>query len=387
MTKLLIAEDDQNIRLALRRIIPWQDNEITLCTDATNGRQVLEIVQKEHPDILLLDIQMPFLDGIQVAKILSEQHFEGEIIILSGHDEFAYAQAAIKYGVFEYLLKPCRPNDILECVLKCRDRIASSEKQKLLWRGMEQKYYLETEQQFKSRILSEEKEDLFAPPDHTKRDLLEFIRTGEAEQAEYCIQTLFRYLSGALYTKQAILNYLFTLFLPVVDLRAEHELLSDEILRCRDFRYLAQFQRLKEVQDLLQKLSRETAELCRSQFGGSLVIREALLYIKAHYNEDIELKKISDAIHITPAYLSVLFKKHVGMNYLDYLNRYRIDRASEDLAHSKKKIYQIARENGFKDEKYFSNVFKKIAGLSPSEYRTRYYKQNPADFPRSEPED
>lgn len=374
MTKLLIAEDDQNIRQALRQIIPWQQNDIQLCADATNGRQVLETVERDRPDILLLDIQMPFMDGIQVARRLHEKQFEGEIIILSGHDEFAYAQAAVKYGVFEYLLKPCRPGDILECVLACRRRILERRRQNTLVRSMEQPYYVETEQRFRARLLAGSPNDVFVPPDEPQRELLEAIRTGSPEQAGQFVWEIFRLISGGLYGRQHIINYLFSVFQAVVDLREEYEPLAEEALRCRDYRYISQYLTLREVQEQLRSLACSTAELRREQFRASPAIRETLLYLKTHYSEEIELKTLSSAVHITPTYLSVAFKKQVGMNYLEYLNRYRVSRAGEALAMTKKKIYQVARENGFKDEKYFSNVFKKFTGLSPSEYRANHYK-------------
>lgn len=254
----------------------------------------------------------------------------------------------MKYGVFDYLLKPCRPDDILECVSACRRRIAERRRQESLLRGIELPYYTETKQRFRARVLAGGANDSFAPPDELRRSLLEAIRNGDPKQAERSVEELFRFISGGLYGRQPVMNHLFSLFLAVVDLR--------------------------EVQQRLSELACDTAELYRGQLCASPVIREVMLYIKAHYSEEIELKMLSDTFHLTPAYLSAAFKKQVGMNYLEFMNRYRVSRAGKELAHTQKKIYQIARESGFRDEKYFSIVFKKFAGQSPSEYRASHYR-------------
>lgn len=280
----------------------------------------------------------------------------------------------MKYGVFDYLLKPCRPDDILECVSACRRRIAERRRQESLLRGIELPYYTETKQRFRARVLAGAANDSFVPPDELRRSLLEAIRNGDPKQAERSVEELFRFISGGLYGRQPVMNHLFSLFLAVVDLREECEPLTEEVLRWREYPYLSQFLSLREVQQRLSELACDTAELYRGQLCASPVIREVMLYIKAHYSEEIELKMLSDTFHLTPAYLSAAFKKQVGMNYLEFMNRYRVSRAGEELAHTQKKIYQIARESGFRDEKYFSIVFKKFAGLSPSEYRASHYR-------------
>lgn len=252
----------------------------------------------------------------------------------------------MKYGVFDYLLKPCRPDDILECVSACRRRIAERRRQESLLRGIELPYYTETKQRFRARVLAGAANDSFAPPDELRRSLLEAIRNGDPKQAERSVEELFRFISGGLYGRQPVMNHLFSLFLAVVDLREECEPLTEEVLRWREYPYLSQFLSLREVQQRLSELACDTAELYRGHLCASPVIREVMLYIKAHYSEEIELKMLSDTFHLTPAYLSAAFKKQVGMNYLEFMNRYRVSRAGKELAHTQKKIYQIARRVG-----------------------------------------
>src|SRR4029078_1230166 len=89
-----------------RDSVDWQAHGFDLCGEAPDGEIALPQVQATRPDVLITDIKMPFIDGLQLSKIVRERLPNTKIVILSGHDEFEYAQQAIKLGVTEYLLKP-----------------------------------------------------------------------------------------------------------------------------------------------------------------------------------------------------------------------------------------------------------------------------------------
>lgn len=102
-------------------------------------------------------------------------------------------------------------------------------------------------------------------------------------------------------------------------------------------------------------------------------IRIAKSYIAEHYREDISLSGVADIVNLSPVYLSRLFKKEEGINFLDYLNQYRIDIAKRMLKEEiKYSVMDIAEESGFSNTKYFSRIFKKCVGITPSEYRSRH---------------
>ena len=99
--------------------------------------------------------------------------------------------------------------------------------------------------------------------------------------------------------------------------------------------------------------------------------RRALDYIDQHYTEDIGVEQVAGAIGKTPNYFSSIFKQEVGIAFREYLNRYRIDRAREMIDQSDLLIYEIAEKVGYKDYTYFSQVFKKLTGKSPTSLRGR----------------
>ncbi len=114
--KLLVAEDEEIIRRGVIKYIQLHTDTFDAIYEAQDGQEALDTILKYEPDIVLLDIQMPKMDGITIMKKLAATKLKPLIVILSGYDEFQYAQSAVRYGAKDYLLKPVRASDILECL-------------------------------------------------------------------------------------------------------------------------------------------------------------------------------------------------------------------------------------------------------------------------------
>lgn len=106
MLKVLIADDERIVRKTLRLIGNWDKYEMELVGEAQNGIEVLEMIERLTPDILLLDMKMPGLSGNQILEQLTEKNKQIYVIVISGYDDFEYARIALKYGAIDYLLKP-----------------------------------------------------------------------------------------------------------------------------------------------------------------------------------------------------------------------------------------------------------------------------------------
>lgn len=104
--KVFFVEDEIITREGIRDNVDWRASGFEFCGDATDGEMALPLLRATQPDVLITDIKMPFMDGLQLSKIVREKMPRVKIIILSGHDEFEYAQKAIGLGVTDYLLKP-----------------------------------------------------------------------------------------------------------------------------------------------------------------------------------------------------------------------------------------------------------------------------------------
>lgn len=237
--KLLIADDEDTIRNGIAKYIQLHTDRFDKIYLASNGQEAVDIIFRDKPDIMFLDVQMPLKDGIEVMQEAKRADILPYTMILSGYDEFKYCQQALRLGAKEYLLKPVRSSDILQMVNRAAD-------------------------------------ELFGVP--------------------------------------------------------------------------------------------ETEEICRTEERNRLV-ELAREYVEEHYYENLMLADVAEKVGISPGYLSTLFQKQIAKGFVDYLNEVRIEHACTYLRQNLLKTYEIAYRVGFKDEKYFSKVFKKIRGQSPSEYR------------------
>lgn len=116
--KVFLVEDEIVAREGIRDNVDWQSAGFEFCGEAPDGEMALPLIQKIQPDVLITDIKMPFMDGLQLCRIVRQRMPWVKIIILSGHDEFNYAQTAVKLGVLEYLLKPVGVQDLNEVLRK-----------------------------------------------------------------------------------------------------------------------------------------------------------------------------------------------------------------------------------------------------------------------------
>ncbi|WP_214629255.1 response regulator transcription factor [Paenibacillus agaridevorans] len=131
---LMIVEDELRLRLGLANNIPWEEHGIEVVGLAANGVEALALAQRKRPDIMLIDVQMPEMDGLTLVRKLRERQEGGsllKLIILSGHDNFSFAQDAMASGVSQYLLKPAAEEEILGAVLEAARQLREEMEQ---WR-------------------------------------------------------------------------------------------------------------------------------------------------------------------------------------------------------------------------------------------------------------
>lgn len=126
---VFIVDDEVIVREGIRNKIDWDNSKYTLAGEAADGELALSMIQELKPDILITDIKMPFMDGLELSRIVKKLQPNIHIIILSGHDEFEYAKKAISIGVEDYILKPFSSTDLLGSMNRVADKIEKAEKQ------------------------------------------------------------------------------------------------------------------------------------------------------------------------------------------------------------------------------------------------------------------
>lgn len=164
MIKLMIVDDEIEIRKGISNKINWAGNGILVCGEAGNGREAIPIINETHPDILLVDVRMPIMNGLELVEYLSENRPDIKSIILSGFDDFSYARQALRLGVSEYLLKPCLPDQILETVLKVKTLVEKSNATKEMYNSLKIKLNEALpllKEKFLVRLIKGEQKNLF----------------------------------------------------------------------------------------------------------------------------------------------------------------------------------------------------------------------------------
>ena len=106
MYTIVVADDEEELRRAIIRRINWEEIGFQVVGEAENGVEALEMVSEKEPDLLLTDIRMPFISGVELARQVREIRPATQIAFLSGFDDFSYAQQAIQYNIISYMLKP-----------------------------------------------------------------------------------------------------------------------------------------------------------------------------------------------------------------------------------------------------------------------------------------
>ncbi len=120
MYKVLLVDDEALTREAISENIRWEEMGFEFLGSCENGKEAMERIRKTPPDLLLTDINMPYVDGLELARYAHENYPDTRTVIISGYDEFEYAKQAVRYQVMEYILKPVTPTELMEMLARAR---------------------------------------------------------------------------------------------------------------------------------------------------------------------------------------------------------------------------------------------------------------------------
>lgn len=361
MIKVFLVEDEVVIRRGIRNAIHWEEEGFEFAGEAGDGELALPLVQRTKPDILITDIRMPFMDGLELSRRLKAVMPDLHIIILSGYDDFHYAQEGISIGVEDYLLKPVTAAQLLSALRKIADRIREQ-------RSAED-----------MDALSRMKDSLqVGELDLTKFDqqmLTNFLKTAKPGETDAFVQ---KYLSN--FGESNLNSLLFRqytmmdLYLTAARVLNELGIPTDSLVeRCGDVASLPlRSNSIEETAQFLTDMFRAVIELRdqNAQSRPSSAVAEALNYIRRNYSDpEISLNAVASAAGLSPNHFSTVFRQETGKTFVEYLTELRMEKARELLRSSNEGIGDIAFEVGYRDPHYFSSQFRKMQGVTPREYR------------------
>ena len=363
MIGIVIADDEQIIRQGLAGM-PWSDIDVELRGIASNGVDALELLKKTDSKIILTDIRMPDLDGIDLIHIIKDELPYIKSILLTGHQEFEYAYSAIKYGAFEFILKPTDPDEILEIIQRAKKEIESENKSTFVYN-------------FKNTNRKDSiAENLSVDgnlPSESINEIIKNVKVRNYHNVKVLTRELLMCLSNhpdanGVLLKNACIEIITLASHLLVEKGTEQFEMQDRLV------FYSNINTCKDIEELIQYTNILLEKIINSlNFMDDLIVNktvdECLSYIEQYYMDDITLVSLARNIHRNPIYLSRLIKKVQGKNFSDILTFVRMNKACELLRNQDLKAYEVSNKVGFKDSRYFSQVFRKHYGVTPTEYR------------------
>lgn len=397
--RIVIVDDELLTRVGLKSMLDWEAYGYSLVAEVPDGQRALQAIHEYRPDVVLTDIKMPVMDGIQLIQQINQLPFtRPQIIVLSGYNDFAFVKEAMRLGAVDYLLKLEMEKEDLLGALK---RIEATLREGAEAEDSKSREQRELERQAITQALLHGKitdaGDLFLNQRHFQ--IRAFFRMqsktqGHPEVIQNAIENIAQEIVADVPHARAAYGGegRFYLLLHGKNSPSEQQkkAFSDLCLQINEKveKYLnvtlgwSPPHYAKGLQELKDAYGKCLSKLVVAEAGYSQsplmhlhekplprAIRKSLEYISLHYMENISLQDMTKISGLSVSYFGSSFRQHTGYGFVDYLNRIRLEHAKKMLQNTKLKIYQIAQHVGYQNSFYFNRLFKKVEGMTPVEYR------------------
>lgn len=497
--KVILVDDEEEVIDAIKSRILWKQLGLQIVGSATNGVKALELVEKLQPDIVITDIKMPYMDGLELSRRLNDEYRNVHIIIFTGFDEFDYAKEAVHLEIDEYMLKPINAVELSECLKRVKNSLDKEREEKLNVQKLEnyfddvlpiiqtnffvsliegrvneseyekflQAYKIDlngpyfccavfhtsennvpeemsplllsmsVEREIKARIVGKfkcrefiylgntvliielkskeetveltdvcdkfckwvnrvigavvtagigmvcdnisNKQNMGLQSEETKmHELFKAIYLGNEQEIEAATN---REVDRIHSNSNTISQYkLYTMEM----VGAFYRFCENNFIDFNDFlgEMSNPYEKVPKMDESTLKkwivqVSTEMGKQLKSVRNSKSrrLINDAKNIVANRYmEEDLSLDKVCSIMGVSNSYFSSIFKKETGISFVSYLTDYRMDIAAKLILDTNEKSYKIGEMVGYMDANYFSYVFKKKFGISPSKYRNAKLK-------------
>lgn len=364
MVKVFLVEDEAIIRRGIKKNVEWEKNGFEFVGEAGDGEYAYPQILKTEPDILITDIKMPFMDGLELSHLVKKILPNTKIIILSGYNEFEYAKEAITIGISEYLLKPVTAASLTAVLHKVKEEIREEkEKSRLL-----ERYF----------VSYEKYNEFLDKTDYTGVDrklIQDFLKLGSAGEEGMFIDEYLAAVGENNYRSLLLRQYMtIDIFFCVQEFLKGLSVCADEIPpELGDIKYIPKIvgseeQTVSYLKELFAFAISERDRVSGNRYGS--LIDTAKQYLAEHFeSNDVSLNTVAAQVGVSSSYFSSIFKQETGQSFVEYLTKLRIDKACELLRCTTLRTSEIGERVGYNDPHYFSATFKKVTGVSPKDYK------------------
>ena len=396
MYKTLFVDDERLIREGISNLIDWEritGQELTL---AENAKVALKYLEHEKYEIVISDIYMQDMNGIELAKCIKEKWPDVVVILLSAYEDFDYARKAIEAGVFKYLLKPVIPEELEDAVNEAISQVKINEEtKKRIDHSQEvlEDYRRELKKSLWKDILSgnmrneDEILERFEKMNMPKNISPIYVVVYETDDETMLYQNqvaIDRVVSSCFesYIDTVFMDDYIVILLKKENAKSVLYAFGDLVKEMFHFEvYMGEGKIVKDLSTLHISVESAKYNIQKNRANKKdeptqIVLAAVEMIRKEIENVDFNINTIANALYLTPAYFSRVFKRKMGMTCKDFIKNYRIDLAKELLQNTDLSIQQISEKTGYATVYYFSQQFKQVTGESPGNFRKKRQKSD-----------
>lgn len=375
MKKIFLVEDEYIVREGIKNKIDWEGLGLEFSGEASDGEVALEMITKIKPDIVMTDIKMPFMDGLTLSRHIKESLPETEIILLTGFADFEFAREGMKIGVSQYLTKPVKPEEITEALTSVVKKITEKEEKEtkvrnqMLEREERLKVYYATQNMPTAETVLDMNEIDIKQLDRARH--LEFLKLGDKNEAKAFVDEIFGSIEESatkslIFRQYIVMDAYFTVTDFVESIGGERNVIEQPdsaILSKND---------IAPTVEYIYKITKTALELRDNKAFNKYedIVSKTKAFVAIHYSDaDMSLNTAAESVGFSPNHLSSVFSQQTGQTFIKYLTDYRLEKAKELLKCTAMRTHEIAASVGYEDSHYFSFIFKKNVGITPSQFR------------------
>lgn len=366
MYKVFIVDDMEFVRRDIKRLRLWSENpDFVIVGEAEDGQEALKKLELSPADLVITDIRMPIIDGIELVRKVIEKKLASCVVLLSDYTEFNYARQGFVYGAFDYLGKPLDEVELSKLLQRVKQHLAEKQQEEEKLKKLEK---LE-----KTADMVVEQVETYYPALDVKQMVI-YILQGDRKAVEISdamATTAEEALQHKLVKTVAVINKaMWDVINTILEENKWMNMFIDTVLlRNTEFSKCSDLEMLKlELRNITEQLVSLMVKFTHAD-KNNFMVRQVCRYVLEYTDEYISVKTLSEKLFISKTYLSNLFKQKTGMALTEYLVMVKMERAKKMVQDGVLKNYEIAGRLGYKDIEYFSRLFKKYWGLPPTEFR------------------
>lgn len=418
--KMLVVDDEYMILEGMKHLLPYHEYQVEIVHTAENAEEALDYFNHHPVDIVLTDVSMPDMTGLEMIQQMKEISPETHFIIMSGFQEFEYARKALLLGAIDYLVKPINKQELAQLLqnlpvketetsilqdflsgkLSAKDLLSKTNyswfsvvKEVLEEKNYKEKrlchqtvYFQLTESRPEGTLYREELEESSSLPNLIDKAERQLFYHNLAPDLSATTGTLYKELSPLLQAGQLplLLERLpyvaekLTLLTPALYLTKQffNQMMTDIYHYFNHWEqnqlesFFLEMESCSHLDELIDTFQQHLISLS-SAVSYSPHVQEILKLIQKDYAQELSLKEISASLFLNTVYLGQLIKKETGHTFAELLNNQRIKVAQQLLVTSGLGIEEICFQVGYTNVGYFYKIFKRFCGESPKTYRQK----------------